>query len=41
MHIVVVGLNFKTAPVEIRERLTFDSEQIGEAMNQLQNKKVY
>lgn len=39
MHIIVVGLNFKTAPVEIRERLTFDSEQIGEAMNQLQTKK--
>ena len=39
MHIIVVGLNFKTAPVEIRERLTFDSKQIGEAMNQLQTKK--
>ncbi|MFT8320555.1 MAG: glutamyl-tRNA reductase [Bacillus sp. (in: firmicutes)] len=39
MHIMVVGLNYKTAPVEIRERLTFDSSKIGEAMNQLQNKK--
>ncbi|WP_445489653.1 glutamyl-tRNA reductase [Niallia sp. 03133] len=39
MHILVVGLNYKTAPVEIRERLTFDSSIIGEAMNQLQHKK--
>ncbi|HWJ76633.1 MAG TPA: glutamyl-tRNA reductase [Niallia sp.] len=39
MHIVVVGLNYKTAPVEIRERLTFEPTQIGEAMTQLQNKK--
>ncbi len=39
MHIVVVGLNYKTAPVEIRERLTFDSSKIGEAMSQLQKKK--
>lgn len=39
MHIIVVGLNYKTAPVEIRERLTFDSSKIGEAMSQLQNKK--
>ncbi|PKG21669.1 glutamyl-tRNA reductase [Niallia nealsonii] len=39
MHIIVVGLNYKTAPVEIRERLTFDSSQMGEAMNQLQYKK--
>jgi len=39
MHIIVVGLNYKTAPVEIRERLTFEASQIGEAMNQLQYKK--
>ncbi len=39
MHIVVVGLNYKTAPVEIRERLTFDSSAFGEAMSQLQKKK--
>jgi len=39
MHIVVVGLNYKTAPVEIRERLTFDSSALGEAMSQLQKKK--
>lgn len=39
MHIVVVGLNYKTAPVEIRERLTFDTSRLGEAMGQLQKKK--
>lgn len=41
MHIVVVGLNYKTAPVEIRERLTFDSSALGEAMSQLQKKKAF
>ncbi|NRG46579.1 glutamyl-tRNA reductase, partial [Bacillus sp. CRN 9] len=39
MHIVVVGLNYKTAPVEIRERLTFEPSQLGEAMQALQQKK--
>ena len=32
MHIIVVGINHKTAPVEIRERLTFDPSQLGDAM---------
>ena len=39
MHIMVVGLNYKTAPVEIRERLTFNPSQISDAMNQLKDKK--
>ena len=39
MHIIVVGINHKTAPVEIRERLTFDPSQLGDAMGQLQEKK--
>ncbi len=39
MHILVVGLNYKTAPVEIRERLTFNSSQLGDAMKTLNNKK--
>jgi len=39
MHIIVVGLNHKTAPVEIRERLTFDPSQLGEAMKKLNTKK--
>ena len=32
MHIIVVGINHKTAPVEIRERLTFNPSQLGDAM---------
>jgi glutamyl-tRNA reductase len=39
MHIIVVGLNYKTAPVEIRERLTFNEANLGEAMGALQEKK--
>ena len=32
MHILVVGLNYKTAPVEIRERLTFNEADLADAM---------
>ncbi|RSK52464.1 glutamyl-tRNA reductase [Bacillus canaveralius] len=39
MHILVVGLNYKTAPVEIRERLTFNEPDLGEAMKALKEKK--
>ncbi|MBS4191491.1 glutamyl-tRNA reductase [Bacillus sp. FJAT-49705] len=39
MHILVVGLNYKTAPVEIRERLTFNPSQLTDALNTLKNKK--
>lgn len=39
MHILVVGLNYKTAPVEIRERLTFNPNEIGTAMTVLKDKK--
>lgn len=39
MHIVVVGINHKTAPVEIRERLTFNPSQLGDAMKSLNDKK--
>jgi glutamyl-tRNA reductase len=39
MHIMVVGLNYRTAPVEIRERLTFDENNLRNAMQSLQNKK--
>lgn len=39
MHTIMVGLNYKTAPVEIREKLTFDSEGIVQAMNELKGKK--
>jgi glutamyl-tRNA reductase len=39
MHIIVVGLNYKTAPVEIRERLTFNEANIGVATQTLRSKK--
>jgi glutamyl-tRNA reductase len=39
MHILVVGINYKTAPVEIRERLTFNPNELGDAMKRLQSKK--
>ncbi|MBM4762464.1 glutamyl-tRNA reductase [Bacillus sp. B15-48] len=39
MHIIVVGLNYRTAPVEIRERLTFDESNLKQAMETLQTKK--
>lgn len=39
MHILVVGLNYKTAPVEIREKLTFNPNELGDAMKALKDKK--
>lgn len=39
MHILVVGLNYKTAPVEIRERLSFQEADLQRAMSSLQTKK--
>ncbi|MFY4774698.1 glutamyl-tRNA reductase [Metabacillus sp. RGM 3146] len=39
MHVLVVGLNHRTAPVEIREKLSFNPEEIGEAMNTLKTQK--
>lgn len=36
--ITVVGLNHKTAPVGIRERLAFDSEQTAQALRELKDK---
>ena len=40
MHIIVVGINHKTAPVEIRERLTFDDRRnYGMRWKLLKNKK--
>lgn len=35
MHIVVVGLSHKTAPVEIREKLAIPESRMGEALNRL------
>ncbi len=39
MHIITVGLNYKTAPVEIRERLSFQEDVIETAMTELQKQK--
>ncbi len=39
MHILAVGLNYKTAPVEIRERLSFSSNDLASAMKRLKNEK--
>ncbi|WML30533.1 glutamyl-tRNA reductase [Neobacillus sp. OS1-32] len=39
MHILVIGLNYKTAPVEIRERLTFNDTDLVDAMKLLNKKK--
>ncbi|MBO7745465.1 glutamyl-tRNA reductase [Paenibacillus sp. MWE-103] len=39
MHIIVVGLNYRTAPVEVRERFTFAERDLPEALKQLQQTK--
>jgi glutamyl-tRNA reductase len=39
MHIIAVGLNYKTAPVEIREKLSFNENELVSAMTALQNQK--
>jgi glutamyl-tRNA reductase len=39
VHVVVVGINYKTAPVEIREKLTFGEPELADAMKRLQQQK--
>ena len=39
MHIMVVGLNYRTAPVEVRERFTFAEAELAEAVKQLKQTK--
>lgn len=39
MHTIVVGLNYKTAPVEIREKLSFVEGELPNAMEALQKQK--
>lgn len=41
MHIIVVGVNYKTAPVEIREKLAFSESELVDAMKQLQQQKAF
>ncbi|GBG08769.1 glutamyl-tRNA reductase [Paenibacillus agaridevorans] len=35
MHIIAVGLNYRTAPVEVREKFTFAEKELPEALNAL------
>ncbi|WP_059103895.1 glutamyl-tRNA reductase [Shouchella shacheensis] len=39
MHTIVVGLNYKSAPVEIREKLAFQESQLPAALKQLRGMK--
>ncbi|MBO2943955.1 glutamyl-tRNA reductase [Paenibacillus sp. F411] len=39
MHIVVVGLNYRTAPVAVRERFAFAEQDLPEALAQLKSTK--
>ncbi|MBP2000417.1 glutamyl-tRNA reductase [Paenibacillus shirakamiensis] len=39
MHIVVVGLNYRTAPVEVRERFTFADKDMPAALAELKRTK--
>lgn len=39
MHIVVVGLNYRTAPVEVRERFTFAEQDLPKALELLKSTK--
>ena len=39
MHTIVVGVNHRTAPVEIREKLSFVETELPNAMQTLQQQK--
>lgn len=39
MHILKIGFTYKTAPIELREKLTFPEEMIEDAMLKLNNQK--
>ncbi|HDR4872623.1 TPA: glutamyl-tRNA reductase [Bacillus cereus] len=39
MHILVVSVNYRTAPVEFREKLTFQAAELERAITTLQNQK--
>ena len=41
MEIVLVGLNFRTAPVEVRERVSFSTEQAQRAAEQLRTRGIF
>ena len=37
MHLVVVGVNHKTAPIEVRERLSIDDQNLSQALSKLKS----
>ncbi|GEL77439.1 glutamyl-tRNA reductase [Tenuibacillus multivorans] len=39
MHVIVVSLNYRTAPVEVREKLAFPEKQVSDAMVALNQEK--
>ncbi|MEH7399713.1 MULTISPECIES: glutamyl-tRNA reductase [Bacillaceae] len=39
MHIITIGINYKTAPVEVRERVAFAPNELQDAMNSLKKEK--
>ncbi|WP_163537922.1 glutamyl-tRNA reductase [Gracilibacillus sp. YIM 98692] len=39
MHILTAGINYQTAPVEVREKLAFHEDTLTEAMNELKERK--
>ncbi len=39
MHILTVGINYKTAPVEVREQLAFEEETLKDALHQFRKMK--
>ncbi|WP_117170465.1 glutamyl-tRNA reductase [Paraliobacillus sediminis] len=39
MHILMVGVNYRTAPIDIREKLTFQADELVEAMQTLNKQK--
>ena len=40
VHILVVSVNYRTAPVEFREKLTFQAAELERAMTTLQNQRA-
>lgn len=39
MHILVVGVDYKSAPIEIREKVSFQPNELARAMVQLKAEK--
>ncbi len=41
MHILVVGVDYKSAPIEIREKISFQPDELAEAMLRLKGEKAF